>query len=248
MQVHTLRSHEMASNGSVPEAPVIYHPKCILITGGAGFIASHVVIRLAHRYPHVKIVVFDKVGAREACESGTARRVRTTRERGGAGQRPRSAACRSAIGWCVRVPALQMDYCSSLNNLKSVIDAANVRFIKGDIQSLDLLTYVFKTENVDTVMHFAAQVRNFQLSPSSGLPRGVPGPEARAQGPAQPSGAPRAVRRRAHCPTGARGGEVPDLGGGEPPRSEAAEGSVWRVWRVCRRTWTTPLATRWPSP
>ena len=30
--------------------------------------------------------------------------------------------------------------------------------MKGDIQSLDLVLHVLKTEEVDTVMHFAAQV------------------------------------------------------------------------------------------
>ncbi len=32
-----------------------------------------------------------------------------------------------------------------------------LQFIKGDIQSADLLSYVLETEKIDTVMHFAAQ-------------------------------------------------------------------------------------------
>lgn len=32
------------------------------------------------------------------------------------------------------------------------------QFVKGDIQSMDLLSFVLKTEEIDTVMHFAAQV------------------------------------------------------------------------------------------
>ena len=40
---------------------VDYEPKNILITGGAGFIASHVVILLARKYPHLKIVNFDRL-------------------------------------------------------------------------------------------------------------------------------------------------------------------------------------------
>ncbi len=32
-----------------------YEAKSILITGGAGFIASHVVIRLVQRYPEAKV-------------------------------------------------------------------------------------------------------------------------------------------------------------------------------------------------
>jgi len=88
----------------------IFTPKSILITGGAGFIASHVAIRLVKRYPQYKIVVLDK-----------------------------------------------LDYCASLNNLNAVKDAPNFKFVKGDIQSMDLISYVLRTENIDTVMHFAAQ-------------------------------------------------------------------------------------------
>ena len=32
-----------------------------------------------------------------------------------------------------------------------------LQFIKGDLQSADLLSYVLNTEQIDTVMHFAAQ-------------------------------------------------------------------------------------------
>jgi len=32
-----------------------YEPQSLLITGGAGFIGSHVVLRLAERYPHYKV-------------------------------------------------------------------------------------------------------------------------------------------------------------------------------------------------
>ena len=36
-------------------------PKNIFITGGAGFIASHVCILLARKYPQFKIVNFDRL-------------------------------------------------------------------------------------------------------------------------------------------------------------------------------------------
>jgi dTDP-glucose 4,6-dehydratase len=87
-----------------------YSPKNVLITGGAGFIASHVAILFADKYPNYKIVVFDK-----------------------------------------------LDYCANLNNLKSIAGLPNFKFIKGDITSADLLSYVLRTERIDTVMHFAAQ-------------------------------------------------------------------------------------------
>ena len=46
---------------AVPSPEPVYQPKCILITGGAGFIASHVVILLAQKYPDVMIVNYDKL-------------------------------------------------------------------------------------------------------------------------------------------------------------------------------------------
>lgn len=87
-----------------------YNPKNILITGGGGFIASHVAIRLVKNYGQYKIVVLDK-----------------------------------------------LDYCATENNLKEISQNLNFKFIKGDIQSADLLSYVLETEKIDTVMHFAAQ-------------------------------------------------------------------------------------------
>lgn len=44
----------MAQNGTDPPADV-YTPKNILITGGAGFIASHVAKRLVTNYPQYKV-------------------------------------------------------------------------------------------------------------------------------------------------------------------------------------------------
>lgn len=79
----------------------------ILITGGAGFIGSHVASLLATKYPQYNIVIMDK-----------------------------------------------LDYCSSMKNIPN---SPNVYFVKGDIQSMDLLMHVLQTHHIDTVMHFAAQ-------------------------------------------------------------------------------------------
>ncbi|KAK9821597.1 hypothetical protein WJX81_003774 [Elliptochloris bilobata] len=87
-----------------------YEAKAILLTGGAGFIASHVAIRLVNHYPNTKVVVLDK-----------------------------------------------LDYCSSLKNLQSIKEKPNFKFVKGDIQSADLMNFVLKEDNIDTIMHFAAQ-------------------------------------------------------------------------------------------
>ncbi|XP_073118939.1 trifunctional UDP-glucose 4,6-dehydratase/UDP-4-keto-6-deoxy-D-glucose 3,5-epimerase/UDP-4-keto-L-rhamnose-reductase RHM1 [Henckelia pumila] len=87
-----------------------YTPKNILVTGAAGFIASHVANRLIRNYPDYKIVVLDK-----------------------------------------------LDYCSNLKNLFPSKASPNFKFVKGDIGSADLVNYLLVAENIDTIMHFAAQ-------------------------------------------------------------------------------------------
>eukprot|EP01025_Chloroclados_australasicus_P032010 TRINITY_DN32408_c0_g1_i1.p1 TRINITY_DN32408_c0_g1~~TRINITY_DN32408_c0_g1_i1.p1 ORF type:complete len:357 (+),score=28.05 TRINITY_DN32408_c0_g1_i1:167-1237(+) len=96
-----------AANGNISEG---YSPQSILITGGAGFIASHIVLKLGREHPEYKLTVLDKC-----------------------------------------------DYCASLHNLDELKDKDNFHFVKGDIQSMDLINYVLETNEVDTVMHFAAQ-------------------------------------------------------------------------------------------
>ena len=51
----------------------------------------------------------------------------------------------------------KLDYCATLNNLAAVRDAPNFRFIKGDIQSADLVVHVLHSEGIDAVLHYAAQ-------------------------------------------------------------------------------------------
>jgi len=84
--------------------------KNILVTGGAGFIASHLVIRLVKNYPNYNVIVIDK-----------------------------------------------MDYCSSLKNLQSISNYSNYKFVRGDILSYDLISYLLNKENIDVVLHLAAQ-------------------------------------------------------------------------------------------
>ncbi|KAF9613718.1 hypothetical protein IFM89_010160 [Coptis chinensis] len=90
--------------------PGSYTPKNILITGAAGFIASHVANTLIKKYPEYKIVALDK-----------------------------------------------LDYCSSLKNLLPSCSSLNFKFVKGDIASADLVNYLLVAEDIDTIMHFAAQ-------------------------------------------------------------------------------------------
>ncbi|GAB5030792.1 dtdp-glucose-dehydratase [Nannochloropsis oceanica] len=99
------------SNGCAPvTAETDYTPKNILITGGAGFIASHVVLLLVKKFPKYKIVNLDR-----------------------------------------------LDYCSCLENLDEIKYYKNYKFVKGNICSSDLVNYVLEEEEIDTIMHFAAQ-------------------------------------------------------------------------------------------
>lgn len=111
----------MASHSSAPAATspataavsaetVAYAPKNILITGGAGFIASHVVMLLVKKYPQYNIVNYDN-----------------------------------------------LSYCSCLANLEELKAYPNYKFVKGNICSSDLVSYVLEENNIDTIMHFAAQ-------------------------------------------------------------------------------------------
>lgn len=84
--------------------------RSLLITGGAGFIGSHLVRHLVNTYPEYRIVTLDA-----------------------------------------------LTYAGNLENLKTVEQAKNYRFIKGDICDQVLLDQVFLEENIDGVIHLAAE-------------------------------------------------------------------------------------------
>ncbi|PXF39706.1 hypothetical protein BWQ96_10595 [Gracilariopsis chorda] len=97
--------HPTGPNGTLQP----YTPKSILLTGGAGFIGSHVVELLVNRYPHYHVVVLDK-----------------------------------------------LDYCAAEQNISPLFDRPNLRWCRGDIRSRCLVDYLLRSENIDTIMHFAA--------------------------------------------------------------------------------------------
>ncbi|MEY3343632.1 MAG: hypothetical protein RL090_1316 [Bacteroidota bacterium] len=82
----------------------------ILITGGAGFIGSHVVRRLVNRYPGYHILNLDA-----------------------------------------------LTYAGNLENIKDLQSAPNHTFIKGDITDAEFIDGVFALENIDAVIHLAAE-------------------------------------------------------------------------------------------
>ncbi len=84
--------------------------KNILITGGAGFIGSHVVRRFVNSYPEYQVINLDK-----------------------------------------------LTYAGNLQNLKDVEDKPNYRFVKGDIVDSVFIHKLFADENIDAVIHLAAE-------------------------------------------------------------------------------------------
>lgn len=49
-----------------------------------------------------------------------------------------------------------MYYCASLDNV-TVSESSNYKFVKGNLQSYDLIYHVLVENNIDTIIHFAAQ-------------------------------------------------------------------------------------------
>lgn len=84
--------------------------RTIVITGGAGFIGSHVVRLFVHKYPDYKIINLDK-----------------------------------------------LTYAGNLANLTDIEDEPNYLFVKGDICDESLVKELFSEQNVDGVIHLAAE-------------------------------------------------------------------------------------------
>ncbi|ONI34006.1 hypothetical protein PRUPE_1G458500 [Prunus persica] len=51
----------------------------------------------------------------------------------------------------------KLDYCSSFKNLRPSRASPNFKFVKGDIACADLVNHLLIADEIDTIMHFAAQ-------------------------------------------------------------------------------------------
>ena len=86
-----------------------FQPKNILLTGGAGFIGSHVTILFATKYPHYKVVFVFVIGCQPVITSFLFTQI---------------------------VVVDKLDYCANLNNLKSIVNLPNFKFVQGDVMSV----------------------------------------------------------------------------------------------------------------
>lgn len=86
------------------------YKRSIMITGGAGFIGSHVVRLFVNRYPEYKIINFDV-----------------------------------------------LTYAGNLANLKDIEDKPNYKFVKGDICDFGVVYKLILDEQIDGIIHLAAE-------------------------------------------------------------------------------------------
>lgn len=88
----------------------MYVPKCVLVTGGCGFIASNFLLYMVPKYTNIQFINVDKV-----------------------------------------------DYCSTINGLKSLENYRNYWFYPSNISNSSFMEYILNHHEVDTILHFAAQ-------------------------------------------------------------------------------------------
>lgn len=142
---------------------------------------SHVAILLAHKYPKYKIVVLDKLDCKSCrflrrrvlqslplCQKRCGCRARRDYARG-----TRRQSCHAVSQAFTHTPlqkphTMQFNFllpnlfhkqldCASLDNLSEVNRRRNFKFVKGNICSSDLVNFVLEEEEIDTVLHLAAQ-------------------------------------------------------------------------------------------
>ncbi|KAJ0409621.1 hypothetical protein P43SY_008493 [Pythium insidiosum] len=170
---------EEASPSPSPSLSPQRFSKRILVTGGAGFIGSHLVIHLVKQYPQYYVVNLDSL---DYCAS--IRNVHTALDAtppvsspadtpsadgfddGGAddgddalGERLRGSFCEWDDAGSAADAATGSDVPSRRrhSSVSSPPLPPNYKFIKGSILCADLVEYVLQTEQIDTVIHLAAQ-------------------------------------------------------------------------------------------
>ncbi|GAB9464979.1 Dtdp-glucose 4,6-dehydratase [Globisporangium polare] len=165
------KSSMWTSTDQEQQAPA--YEKRVLVTGGAGFIGSHVVTHLVKRYPQYYIVNLDSLdycscvhNVHTAISRPASPNVDTA---GGSGGDTVPVAVGAIIddqdedleedddvATRLRGSFCEWDQLDAASELRARLPR-NYKFIKGSILSADLVAYVLQTEQIDTIMHFAAQ-------------------------------------------------------------------------------------------
>ncbi|CAI5728450.1 unnamed protein product [Hyaloperonospora brassicae] len=157
-----------------PVDPLLFS-KRILVTGGAGFIGSHVVIHLVQRYPQYYIVNFDALDYC-SCVQNVHSAIACT---GGGPAASSKAHCRADSdnsivkrdndnGCCCENSCSAVREHDSSNSDSDDPDVylpdmccatlpTNYKFVHGNITDADLVNDVVRVEAIDTILHFAAQ-------------------------------------------------------------------------------------------
>lgn len=149
----------------------------ILVTGGAGFIGSHICLYLLERYPLATIVNFDRI---DDCSSlyyfkdhlHPIENDQAVEIDGGQQKQAlfeQQSLCQQEQSLSQQQPPIDMEKNNSISNpsqslhrdqtCRSSVVQQNQRyiFVKGDILSKDLVNHVLNVHDIDIVLHFAAQ-------------------------------------------------------------------------------------------
>ncbi|XP_019380098.1 PREDICTED: dTDP-D-glucose 4,6-dehydratase isoform X2 [Gavialis gangeticus] len=138
-------------SGAVGPCPAF--EKRLLVTGGAGFIASHVVVSLVEKYPHYLIINLDKL---DYCASLKNLEAISQKHNYKFIQRLTTEELRILLP-LTPIEAQQRAAFRSVTLNWVMQDSFRSAAVKGDICEPHFIKQLFESEKIDIVLHFAAQ-------------------------------------------------------------------------------------------